>query len=99
MELFIDTNIFLNFYHLSKDDLEELRKLVALVAEGTITLYLPEQVINEFYRNRDAKLADALKKFQQEHLNNQFPQICKEYTEYTEMRKSSTKYNKAKSRL
>lgn len=99
MKLFIDTNIFLNFYHLSKDDLEELRKLEVLVDDGKLILYLPEQVINKFHRNRDVKLADALKKFKQELLNNQFPQICKEYPEYIEMRRSINKYKKAKSQL
>ena len=40
MNLFIDTNIFLSFYHLSSDDLEELRKLAALLEQKKATLYL-----------------------------------------------------------
>ena len=60
MNIFIDTNVYLSFYHLSSDDLEELKKLVVLAREGKVVLLLPEQVIDEFRRNRAAKIADAL---------------------------------------
>lgn len=39
MNLFIDANIFLDFYHLSGGDIEELKKLVALVENGDIVLF------------------------------------------------------------
>jgi len=29
--LFIDTNVFLSFYHLTNEDIEELRKVIALI--------------------------------------------------------------------
>jgi hypothetical protein len=61
MNLFIDTNIFLSFYHLSSDDLEELRKLGVLLDKKKVTLLLPKQVIDEYRRNREVKIADALK--------------------------------------
>lgn len=44
MNLFIDTNVFLSFYHLSDDDLEEIRKLSVLLERGNIRLWLPQQV-------------------------------------------------------
>jgi predicted nucleic acid-binding protein len=50
--LFIDTNIFLSFYHLSGEDLEELNKLTVLLRKGEVALLLPEQVRDEFYRMR-----------------------------------------------
>lgn len=61
--LFIDTNVLLNFFAYSKDDLEQLDKLVQLVHAKTIKLYLTEQIVNEFSRNRDAKLAESFAKF------------------------------------
>jgi len=60
MDIFLDTNVFLSFYHFSSDDLEELKKLAVLAREGQVTLHLPEQVINEFRRNRANKIADAV---------------------------------------
>ena len=34
MNLFIDTNVFLSFFHLSNDDLEEIHKLAVLIEKG-----------------------------------------------------------------
>ncbi len=99
MNLFIDTNIFLSFYHLSSDDLEELRKLAVLLDKKKVTLLLPKQVIDEYRRNREVKIADALKRFQDNKLNDQFPQICKEYEEYGRMRNAITTYKQEKGKL
>ena len=44
MNVFIDTNVFLSFYHLSSDDLEELQKLAVLLRQSKVRLWLPEQV-------------------------------------------------------
>ena len=52
MNLFIDTNIFLSFFHFTKDDLEEIRKLEVLIDKKEVVLWLPEQVQDEFHRNR-----------------------------------------------
>jgi predicted nucleic acid-binding protein len=86
MNIFIDTNIYLSFYHFSSDDLEELKKLVLLLSQGKLTLFLPWQVIQEFQRNRENKIEDALKTFSKQKLDFQFPQFCKDYPEYKELR-------------
>ncbi len=86
VNIFIDTNIFLNIYHFSGDDLEELDKLAVLLRNGKATLFLPDQAKDEFYRNRDNKIADALKEFKKEKLDRQFPQMTKQYDEYKKMR-------------
>ena len=99
MHLFIDTNIFLSFYHLTSDDLEELRKLTVLLEEKKITLYLTEQVVFEFRRNREAKIADALKGLKEQRLSLQFPQICKDYPEYPELRKLQKIYEECHATL
>lgn len=46
--VFIDTNVLLSFYHYSGDDLEELKKLVVLLEQKKVKLYLPSQVLIEF---------------------------------------------------
>ncbi len=84
--LFIDTNIYLTFYHFSSDDLEELKKLLVAVDSGKIELHITKQVITEFRRNREAKIAHALKIFNAQKLPDQFPQICKGYAEYSTLR-------------
>lgn len=99
MNLFLDTNIYLTFYHFSNDDLEELKKLSAAIKSKEINLLLPNQVIDEFYRNREAKIADSLKQFKEQKLADKFPEICKGYSEYHTLRKLSKDYEEAKNNL
>ena len=99
MNLFIDTNVFLSFYHLTNDDLEELRKLSVLIDQDKINLILPRQVIDEFKRNRESKISDSLKKLNEQKTKSQFPQICKDYQEYRELKEQQTKYLKSHSEL
>lgn len=58
--LFVDTNVFLDFYTLSAEDIEELRKLATLVQQGSVALYVTQQIRHEFLRNRDKKIRDTL---------------------------------------
>ena len=99
MKLFIDTNIFLSFYHLTSEDLEELRKLGVLLEQKEVTLYLTDQVRAEFGRNRELKIADALKRLGEQRINPQFPQMCKDYGEYRELRDLQKAYEAAHSVL
>jgi predicted nucleic acid-binding protein len=99
MHLFIDTNILLSFYHLTNDDLEELKKLAVLMAQKTVTLHVTDQVVAEFTRNRESKIADAVKKLKEQHLNLQFPQVCKDYPEYQQLRELQKQYDAAHSNL
>jgi len=99
MNLFIDTNIYLTFFHFSNDDLEELKKLKVAIQEGKINLLLPEQVIEEYKRNREIKIADALREFDKLKLPSQFPRMCKDYTQYEELREKITQYEELKSDL
>lgn len=96
MNLFIDTNVFLHIYHYSGDDLTELDKLSVLIRNSDLKLFLPEQVYNEFYRNRDNTLADTLKEFRKDKLDKQFPQVTKHYEEYKKMRESIKLYEESK---
>lgn len=94
MNLFIDTNIFLSFYHLSSDDLEEIHKLAILLDKGEVKLFLPEQIKDEFKRNRENKISDALKKLKEQAKKTQFPQICKDYAEYSDIQNLQKEFNR-----
>ena len=86
INLFIDTNVFLSFYHLTSEDLEELKKLAVLIEKKEIQLFLPDQVKDEFARNRGAKIVDAMRKLQDAKFNLSFPLFAKDYKEHTELR-------------
>lgn len=85
MHLFLDTNIYLNFYKLSDDDLEQLRKLSVAVREGD-TLYLTDQVHSEFRRNREQVIADSLKQLEDVRLPKGFPRLFTNLPAYEELR-------------
>jgi PIN domain len=97
--LFIDTNVYLTFFHFSNEDLKELKKLIALINTENIRLFLPEQTKNEFYRNREVKISDSLDKLRASKLANQFPMICHAYEEYDTMKKAIKQFEKNKSKL
>ncbi len=59
LHLFIDTNVYLSFYHFSSDDIESIDNLVNRVSAGDIVVHLPQQVENEWERNREIKLSNA----------------------------------------
>jgi predicted nucleic acid-binding protein len=84
--LFVDTNVLLSFYHLTSEDLEELRKLVALIDTDQIKLVVTQQVMDEFRRNRSAKIVDAMKKLQEVKFAISFPAFAKDYEEYGALR-------------
>ncbi|QGG80585.1 hypothetical protein GH975_08380 [Litorivicinus lipolyticus] len=89
MHVFIDTNILLNFFHFTKDELDSLNDVFASHEYGSATVHLTEQVCNEFRRNREARIKDALKKFKETKSAPQFPSFMKGYDEYGQIRKLS----------
>lgn len=99
LPIFIDANIYLDFYHFSKDDLKELDKLVAVLKAGEATLLISQQVKDEFARNREGKIADALKQFKSDRVPKSFPQLCMEYAEYAEAKKHEQALEAARSKL
>jgi hypothetical protein len=80
MKLFIDSGVLLEMYQLSGPDLEELRKLVKLVETGKIELLLSQQVVDEFWRNREGVIADALKRFCESGAQASIPNIFRSYS-------------------
>ena len=79
--LFIDSNIWLSLYCFTNDDLEQFSKLKDIIGTD-IKLFVPEQVKDEVYRNRETKIKEMLGSF--EKLQFQFPAMCKNYDEYSE---------------
>jgi len=73
LHLFIDTNVYLSFYHFSSDDVESIDNLVDRVSAGEIVVHLPEQVENEWERNREIKLNNAANEFQKITFHTQIP--------------------------
>ncbi|POG11475.1 hypothetical protein BGP84_17700 [Pseudomonas putida] len=73
LQVFIDTNILLNFYEFSEDKLETLDEFTELVGPNAISLHLPKQVENELKRNRESKLQVAINNFNNAQLPTGVP--------------------------
>ncbi|MET3134188.1 putative nucleic acid-binding protein [Oxalobacteraceae bacterium GrIS 1.11] len=78
--LFVDTNVFLNFYSYAKDDLGQLRKLIENIDGNGIVLHLPEHVLNELERNREAKLKASADQFKKESFPTAIPRHMQDYS-------------------
>lgn len=89
MHVFIDTNILLNFFHFTKEEIDALSNVFASHAQGAATVHLTEQVCDEFSRNRENKIKDALKKFKDVKFVAQLPAFMKQYEEYEQIRQKS----------
>lgn len=83
--MFIDTNVLLAFYHLTSEDLDQLKVLTDLLAREELYLYLPEHVKQEFRRNREVKIADAMRQLRAQKFKFSFPAMCKGYSEYKQL--------------
>jgi len=86
VHVFIDTNILLNFFHYAKDELDVLNNVFASHKHGSATVHLTQQVCNEFKRNRESKIKEALKRFKDTRFAPQFPSFMKGYEEYGAIR-------------
>ena len=93
MKVFIDTNILLDIYHLSGADLEELRKLKKMVEKGKVELLVSSQVVDEFWRNRERVIADALRIFRESKATAKIPNIIRVYPEARELKANVEKAN------
>ena len=90
MQVFIDTNILLNFYQFTKEDIEALYNVFASHEYGAAEVHLTQQVSDEFFRNRENKIKDALKKFKDVKFAAQLPVFMKKYEEYEQIMQKST---------
>ena len=58
----IDNNRYLTFYGFPKDELEKIKELSKSIRDKKLILWLPEQIKNEFERNREKYLVRSYNK-------------------------------------
>lgn len=97
--VFIDSNIFLDFYRLGKEDLEKLNQLIDLIKNGDIKIYLTKQVYDEFYRNREDAFQKTYRGFLESKIDIQMNSIFKNYPEYKKIALLKRTLEKLKSDL
>lgn len=86
MNVFIDTSILINMYELSGPDLDELKKMVELVRAERIKILMTQQVEDEFWRNREGSVAEAVKRFKETKVNLVQPNLIRMYDGANDLR-------------
>lgn len=99
MNVFVDANILLAFYGLSPRELEELRKLVALIDAGDIVLWLPDNVLDEVERNREKVISEATKPLKESRLRVSLPELSSGLPERQQLEESLQQTQKQHSAL
>ncbi|HZS81053.1 MAG TPA: PIN domain-containing protein, partial [Herbaspirillum sp.] len=82
--LFVDSNVFLDFYSYAKDDLGQLKRLIEYLHVDGICLHLPQHVINELERNRETKLKTSAEQFKKENFPTAIPRHMQDYPQAKE---------------
>lgn len=93
LNVFIDSCILLNIYELSGPDLDEFKKIAELARSEQIILYCPDQVLDEFWRNREGSVADALKKFKETKAISIVPNLMRSYPKVAELQSAIKQVN------
>lgn len=86
MKIFIDTNILLDLYRLSGPDLDEVKKVLKLMKMNKFALLVSKQVEDEFWRNRENVINDALKRFKETKAISKIPNIVRTHAKYAELK-------------
>src|SRR4051812_44186175 len=84
MHVFIDANIFVKFFELASDNLDELEKLVAVIKAGA-TLWLPEQAKREFWKNRESNIKKLVREFEAHDAAGKAPLLVRENPKFAEL--------------
>jgi len=86
-DLFIDANVFLSFYEASSDALLELAKIATVIKTGKTTLWLPDQVKREFWKNREGTISAALREFEKFSGLGSVPRLVREDAQFQQLQK------------
>lgn len=93
MRIFIDANILLDLYHVSGPDLDEVRKIIKLAEMKKIDVLFPAQICDEFWRNRERVISEALALFGKTKASATLPNIVRGYASTVELRAAVERTN------
>lgn len=92
--LFLDANIYLDFYRYGDDDLAEIGKLLILVIDGDVKLLSNNHLTDEIARNRDAVLARSFSELTSSKLSIRTPNYCERFDDYKLLNEKLKELNK-----
>ncbi|XXK31629.1 PIN domain-containing protein [Rhodobacteraceae bacterium nBUS_24] len=99
INLFLDTNVFLDFYERSSADINLLSKLKSEIDNKNIKLFTNVQLRDEIQRNRDETINKHFKDFAKIEFKYEMPAFVKNEEGYKDFSKKKTELNKTHSEL
>lgn len=91
MKVFIDANIFFDFYRANNDAI----KVLELLIENSGSVVLTSQIVDEYYRNREIIISGLRNKFSADSkLDNVSSSLLKSLKEFGELHKIKDEYTK-----
>jgi hypothetical protein len=84
LQVFIDTNVYLTFYSLASEDLEELRKLHTAIENGALRLIVPGQILDEVERNREMRFLESLQHVRAMRPKGGLPQMARDTSAFND---------------
>lgn len=97
--LFLDANIFLDFYRFGGDDIQEMGKLVSLIRDKEIEVLKNNYLSDEVARMREATLANSFAELKSTKYNVKAPNYCERMSEYSELKTLLKEINKVHAKL
>jgi hypothetical protein len=94
MHIFVDTNVLLSFFHFTSEDLDSLNDIFVSHKKGAAVLHLTDQVCDEFRRNREAKISDALSKFKGAASAAQIPTFMRTLSDFEALDEAGKAFRK-----
>lgn len=99
MNIFLDSGILLDFYRISSNEAELYKKIIALVENNAVSIYLTEQVKHEFSRMKEDIIQAALDEFGSLNIPLNTPPIFNLDEEYTDFKEKARICNLARNKL
>lgn len=96
---FLDSNVYLGLFRLPAKDLAELGKLVKVAEGGLLTLYLPDQVLQEVRRNRARVIAEFITPLHEATFAAQLPEMYRDSEEYKQLAESVSASKQARDQI
>lgn len=97
--LFIDTNVFLRIFRKTSDTINEVELLFELIEIGKIKLYTTDQISEEYFRNVERELEEALVEIRQVPDKVELPRLTQQFSHASEILKAFATIQSAKKAL
>jgi hypothetical protein len=97
--IFIDANIFVQFFEMSKESISELEMLVTLIKSDEATLWMPKQAQREFWKNREKNIHKYLRDFDKHKALGAAPLLLREHERFKELDDLAKKTDALKAEL